>query len=213
MLQQCICLSSITLWAGPLQTIDANYVNQFLSKHTKTIAEINDYLATQEEEEEEEKLDTFCCQTLNEITTKVGECFNFGQFASQVIASSYCEYNGFGQFAEKACFHAIVVHPDCDGALDRCPIYFFDIETGSLGNAESNHPLGLFGNIRKWFEDRLHGYLESVAGRSDIRGPAEDEIVERARAMYADLQSFSLDYIHPPKQWAETAFQDAVVLM
>jgi hypothetical protein len=115
-----------------------------LSKHTKTIAENNDYMASQEEEEEEEELDTFCCRTLHEITTKVGEYFNFGQFASQVIASSYCEYHGFGQFAEKACFHAIVVLPDSDGALDRCPVYFFDIETGSLANAESDHPLGLF---------------------------------------------------------------------
>jgi hypothetical protein len=155
----------------------------------------------------------FCFRTVDLLSVKVGDKFNFGQFPCGLLSTSKCDEDGYGCMEGLTHFQAIVLHPDSDGHLDRCPIYLFDVATGTMQRGTPDNPRGDYGCIRKWFEDRLQGLLEWVAGNENITDATENAFVIRAEAMYHDLQCFALEYIHPTKEWEETAFLDSVILM
>jgi hypothetical protein len=188
--------------------IDCEYIMRFLQKHVLLLKAIDAWADGGVESRR-----FFCCQTVDLLSVKVGDKFNFGQFPCCVLSTPESDEDGYGCMEGLTHFQAIVLHPQSDGHLDRCPIYGFDIATGTVQRGTADNPRGDYGCIRKWFEDRLQGYLEWVAGNGNITGTAEDEIVIRAESMYHDLQYFALEYIHPTKEWEETAFQDAVILM
>jgi hypothetical protein len=152
----------------------------------------------------------YCYSALN----KAGDNINFGMFASHVFVTTVIGNDGFGCFEGATRFWALVImHPDCDGRLDKCPIYCFDVVTGKVLRGELGDPWGDYGTIRTGLVRQLHTYLECVADNSAIVGNQEAEIVQRVSAMYDDLKYFSLDYVQPTKAWEEMAFKDSVVLM
>jgi hypothetical protein len=195
-----------TLFAGATIEFNSGSINELLSKHTELLQEINAFATLLGEA-------PFCCQNLLLLSTKAGDNINFGMFASHVFATTVIGNDGFGCLEGATRFWALVMHPDCDGRLDKCPIYCFDVVTGKVLRGELGDPWGDYGNIRKWMERQLQRYLECVADNSAIVGNQEVEIVQRVAAMYDDLKYCSLEYVQPTKAWEEMAFKDSVVLM
>jgi hypothetical protein len=185
-------------FSGAPGKLDAEYIDLFLSNNKETLYLINAQAALVSPEP------NISCHKLGVVSSKLVDI---------LVVSAIRRGDDEIQDETAARFYAIVVHPDCDGCLDKCPIYIFDLLGGKIQNGVPRHPRGVYGNFRKWMEGQLQTYLEWVGERSEIVGAEEEEILQRARAMYDDLQCFSMDYIRPTKEWEQTVLQDLVILM